>query len=117
VTFRHSSHQYYLVGTDLTPSVRNPAREADYTAELMQCRQSDEKAEGCSLTEAHKDDATGVSATMDLSLDQSLHSCDRGSDASIVPLVIAWGEYSNVKPTWSVATCRKSNWPRRAGDG
>ena len=72
--------------------MRNPAREADYTTELMQGRQSDKKAEGRSLAEAHEDDATGVGTTMDLGLDQSLYTDDRRCNANIVPLVVAWGE-------------------------
>jgi hypothetical protein len=108
-----SSSRLYSVSTDLAPHVRNPAREAYYTAELMQGRQSDEKAEGRPLTEARKDDATRVGATMDLSLYRFLHTRDRRCDTSIVPLVIAWGECSNVEPTWTVVTCIKSDWLRR----
>lgn len=97
-----SSHWYYLTGTDLAPPVRYPTSEADHTTKLVEGCQRYKEAEGRSLTETHKDDATRVDATMDLSLDPCLHAGDRGRYGILVPLVPVWWKRSDIEPTCTV---------------
>jgi hypothetical protein len=85
-----SSDRYNPTTTDLASSVRYPARKAYHTAKLVQSRQRDKEAEGCPLTKAHKNDATRVGATMNLSLDPCFHAGDGGRYGSLVPLVTVW---------------------------
>jgi len=67
--------------------VRYPACEADHPAEIVQGRQRYKKAKGCSLAKTHENDTTRIGATMDLSLDPSLHMGDRGCHGSLIPLI------------------------------
>jgi len=75
------------MGTDLSPLVRYPTCEAGHSAKIVQGRQRNKKAKGRSLAKTHKDDATGIGATMDLSLDPSLHMGDRGCYGGLIPLI------------------------------
>jgi len=75
------------MGTDLSSLVRYPACEADHTAKIVQGCQRYKKAKGCSLAKTHKNDATGIGATMNLSLDPFLYMGDRGCHGGLVPLV------------------------------
>jgi hypothetical protein len=82
--------------------VRYPAREAYHAAQLVQSRQHYKEAEGRPLTEAHKDDATRVGATMNLGLDPCFHAGDGGRYGGLVPLVASRRQRSNIKPTWTL---------------
>ena len=75
------------MGTDLSPLVGYPACEADHPTKIVQGRQRYKKAEGCSLAKTHKNDPTGIGATMNLSLNPSLHMGDGGCYGDLIPLV------------------------------
>jgi len=107
---------HHQSGTNLASPVRYPACKADYTSKLMQGCQRHKKAEGRPLTETHEDDAMGVSATIDFSLDPCFYTGDRRRYGNFVPLMVSWRKGANIEPTWTVFTRIQTHRPSGAAE-